>query len=244
MFALLLFLLSVSIFLDAYKAFGSSGDLGALIEDGIVVPLIAFLIFLSPLLLVERFLAYKAGRPAPARRSRRAAPAPVEFDAPRLQKARALREQILDDADAAGKAALKSKVDAVLKELERSEGILQKLSAVLAAGDRASLVQDEEAHRAQAVGSGAKARLELADELRVEIEQLDALEERRQELEVQADRLLAELRQLRLAVLSAGAGGAMLDSAGVQSALSDLDRATAEVQDGAAAAVELRQLLG
>lgn len=168
-----------------------------------------------------------------------------EYEVPeRLVEGRQLKAQILKNADQGSQQALEGKLDAVLVQIERQEGLIYRLEEALRHTDRDRLLRDEAEHRRKGSGLRGRSHLKLADQLSEQLEQLDGLEGQQESLGLEADRLVGQLRQLHLAVLGAGASTALLEAANVKNALNELERTTEELKQGARASAELHQLLG
>ena len=165
----------------------------------------------------------------------------------RLEAALYLRVAVLGAANGEELATLAPRVDAVLRRLAKQEDLLAKIRAALDAHDERQLaaeIQRSKGAAQEASGPEERARHEeRLQSLETQREHVGRLERRERELEVAADHIVVELKNLQLALLDAHSSEATLSGGQVDSLLGQLEEAGEELRQRALAEEEVDRLL-
>lgn len=164
----------------------------------------------------------------------------------RLEQAMALRVHIVEAAPADDKKAVSAKVDTALRRLAHIEVLRERVKKALqqqdkrALSERASSLRDE---ADEAEPERAEAKRQLASQLDTQVEQLDQLYLRDDELDESADRLMLEMNNLHLALLNATSSEASSSSGSVAGALRTLEETSESFRAQTSAEQEVERLL-
>ena len=145
---------------------------------------------------------------------------------PRLEQALQLRVNVVQAADEDERAELTRKVDSAVQRLGEQLTLRDRITRTLDGIDRERLAREVAGARAQAADADVDDPVHaLAEQLTVQLEQVDRLGERKKGLDAAADRLLLVLRNLNLALLEAQSTRATEQSDRVRTVLADLEDA-------------------
>ena len=163
---------------------------------------------------------------------------------PRIDQAIKLRINIVAAGDEESKASLSVKVDSALRRLGEQVTLHERIGQALENIDRDRLAREATGARAQADTAEPDDSVHaLADQLQLQLEQVDRLTERRRALDNAADRIVLLLGNLNLALLEAASSRATDDADKVHSVLSSLEDAKETVRQTTDAEEEISRFL-
>ena len=156
----------------------------------------------------------------------------------RMEAALTMRVRIMGEAQKSNMQELSMRVDPVLRKLARQAELRDDIAVILTEIDEDRL--EKEIRAAEAENAGTK-----REQLETQLKHIRSLKKRRGELEEAGDRIVRELQNLHLALVSASAteAKAQLESGDVQSSLAHLEEASNELKNRAQAEDEIASLL-
>lgn len=165
-------------------------------------------------------------------------------DHPRLRHALQLRINIVQVAAETDKRELSTKVDSAIRRLGQQIQIKRRIATTLAEIDRDRLSREVAGAQAQAATADPDAPIKaLAQQLEVQLEQVDRLDRRQKALDSAADHIVLLLGNLNLALLESASSEATEDSDRVQSVLADLEEAGETLRRTTEAEEEVARML-
>ena len=145
---------------------------------------------------------------------------------PRLDQALKLRVNIVAAGNDDDKAELGAKVDSALRRLAEQVTLRKRIEAALGEIDRDRLAREAAGAKTQAKDAEPDDPvIALAEQLQLQLEQVDRLSERRRALDGAADKIVLLLGNLNLALLEAESTKATEDGDKVSTVLDNLEEA-------------------
>lgn len=164
----------------------------------------------------------------------------------RLKEAMTVRLHVVEAAPASEKKSVSAKVDGALRRLAHIEVLRERIRKALAASDKRALDKRVATLRAEAEAAEpgrVEGKLELARQVETQIEQLEQLYLRDDELDEVAHRLLAEMKNLHLALLNSSSAEASGHTGQVADALAQLEESAEGYRAQTQAEEEIDRLL-
>ena len=166
---------------------------------------------------------------------------------PKLSAALVLRAQIVEATPSDGKREISIRIDQAIRRLMRQEILRKQIVDSVSDGARAKLterISDTQTAATAAKDTDQRQQKEsMLVTLNSQLEQLDRLLRRKEELEVSSDRVVTELKTIHLAILEASTTELSLSDGRVGGLLKDLEETSEQIRQKALANDEVERML-